>query len=224
MNYQRPELRRALASDYVIGLLAPAARRRFERLLAEDAALREEVAQWHQALASLTQSLPEAPVPSHVWRAIIARIEPPRLQRPPPRRVRQRWRIAAIAAGLVMAIGMGLLLKPQPAQYGATLSGVGAQPALQVRAYRDHLQLQPLQWSATASDHSLELWAILADGVPVSLGLVPVSGQGEVRLDSRQRALLDQAPTLAVTLEAKGGSPSGKPTGPILYKGQLALL
>lgn len=220
MNYQRPELRRALASDYVIGLMAPAAKRRFERLLAADPALRAEVAQWHVALATLTETLPEEPVPSHVWRAIVARIEPARLQVPAPRR--GRWRLAAMAAGLVLVISLGLMLRPEPAQYNVTLTDTAKQPALRVQAFQDHLQIEPLHLAAMANDRSLELWAIPANGVPVSLGVLPTLGQGVVPLSERQQALLGKSVTLAVTLEPRGGSPSGKPTGAVLYKGVLA--
>ncbi|WPP00309.1 anti-sigma factor [Pseudomonas sp. HR96] len=223
MNYLRPELRRALASDYAIGLMAPAARRRFERLLADDLALRMEVAQWQDTLARLTRDLPEEPLPSHVWRAIVARIEPPRLH-PPALPRRRGWRLPALAAGLVLALGIGLLLRPAPAQYSATLSDTGAQPALRLQAYRDHLQIEALHLAAMGNDRSLELWAIPADGVPVSLGLVPVLGKGEMQLSAQQQAVLGKSVTIAVTLEAKGGSPSGKPTGAILYKGVLAAL
>ena len=41
MNYQSTKLRQALASEYVAGTLIGAARRRFQRLLAEDRTLRE---------------------------------------------------------------------------------------------------------------------------------------------------------------------------------------
>ena len=51
------------------------ARRRFELLLLDDAALRAEVAGWEASLASLTEPLAEQPVPEHVWQAIVSRIE-----------------------------------------------------------------------------------------------------------------------------------------------------
>jgi anti-sigma-K factor RskA len=204
--------------------MAPAVRRRFERLLSDDLALRQEVAQWQETLARLTQDLPEEPVPDHVWRAIVARIEPPRLKVPSSRRGRHRWQMAALAAALVLAISVGLLLTPEPAQYSAILTGAGEHPALQVQAYKHHLQLEPLQLAAMADDRSLELWVIPADGVPVSLGIVPTLGKGEVQLDERQQGLLGTSVILAVTLEPKGGSPSGKPTGAVLYKGILTPL
>ena len=76
MNYQTPELRRALAADYAIGLMPPTARRRFEHLLQGDALLRVELARWLEHLNLLTEPLIEQPVPGHVWQAIVARIEP----------------------------------------------------------------------------------------------------------------------------------------------------
>jgi len=82
MNYQTPALRRALAADYAIGLMAAPARRRFEQLLLEDAALRAELAHWQESLASLTETLPEVPVPERVWHGVTARIEPQELHVP----------------------------------------------------------------------------------------------------------------------------------------------
>ena len=71
-------------------------------------------------------------------------------------------------------------------------------------------------------DRSLELWAILADGKPISLGVIPPNGKGKVELSEALKALIGKPIALAVSLEAKGGSPTGKPTGPVLYQGPLA--
>ncbi|MDE2037235.1 MAG: anti-sigma factor, partial [Pseudomonas sp.] len=68
------------------------------------------------------------------------------------------------------------------------------------------------------------LWAIPAGGKPISLGLLPVSGNGRIQLSKEHQALLTAPLTLAVSLEPQGGSPTGQPTGPVLYQGQLASL
>ena len=78
--------------------------------------------------------------------------------------------------------------------------------------------------TAPAPDQSLELWAIPADGKPISLGVIPAGSKGKVELSEAQKALIGQPIALAVSLEPKGGSPTGQPTGPVLYQGALAAL
>jgi anti-sigma-K factor RskA len=109
-------------------------------------------------------------------------------------------------------------------EYNATLVAANQQPALQVKAFADHLQIEPLTLAAVEAARDLELWAIPAGGKPISLGVVPSAGKGRIQLSEAQRALLTAPLTLAVTLEPRGGSPSGQPTGPVLYKGELASL
>jgi anti-sigma-K factor RskA len=45
-----------------------------------------------------------------------------------------------------------------------------------------------------------------------------------IQLSKEHQALLTAPLTLAVSLEPEGGSPTGQPTGPVLYQGQLASL
>src|SRR5258708_19773527 len=71
VRYDRPELRDRLASEYALGTLHGGARRRFERLLVNDRALRDAVAEWQERLAPLVEGLdPVAPPP-----ALLGRIE-----------------------------------------------------------------------------------------------------------------------------------------------------
>lgn len=170
MNYQTPSLRRALAADYAIGLMPSAARRRFEQLLLEDAALRVELAQWQQSLASLTDTLPEQPVPDRVWKGITARIEPQVLHLPHKRPFWNWLRATAAIASLVIAVTIGMIYTRDDVRYSATLASADAQPALRVQAHADYLQVEPLALAAITPQQSLELWAIPADGKPVSSG------------------------------------------------------
>ncbi|MHC8312393.1 anti-sigma factor [Pseudomonas sp. GT1P32] len=224
MNYQTPPLRRALAADYAIGLMPASARRRFEQLLLDDAALRAELAQWQESLASLTEALPEPPVPDRVWRGITARIDPQVLHVPEKRPFWNWLRMTAAVCSLVIAVTLGVLYTRDSARYSATLLTADAQPALKVEAHEDYLKVEPLTLAAVDPGRSLELWAIPADGKPISLGVIPLGGKGRVELSDAQKALIGKPIALAVSLEPKGGSPTGQPTGPVLYQGALAAL
>lgn len=224
MNYQTPELRRALAADYAIGLMPPRARRRFEHLLQGDALLRAELAHWLEHLNLLTEPLIEQPVPDRVWQAILARIEPQTLHVPTKRPFWNWLRLSALACSLLIALSVGLLYNRDNVQYKATLLSGTAQPALRIEAHADYLKVRPLELAAVDTGRSLELWAIPVEGKPVSLGLIPRDGDGRIVLSQSQQQLIRIPVVLAVSLEPQGGSPTGQPTGPVLYQGPLAAL
>jgi anti-sigma-K factor RskA len=81
------------------------------------------------------------------------------------------------------------------------------------------LTLQRVGGYREAADKSLQLWALPPGSKPRSLGVLSqdkllqiAAGEGDVK----------QVPTLAISLEPKGGVPSETgPTGPVLFKGAL---
>lgn len=139
MNYQTPERRRALAADYAIGLMQGAARRRFEMLLLDDAALREELAQWQESLAPLTDALPEEVVPERVWEGIQARIEPQVLHVPKKNPLWMRLRLAIAACAVVATLYIGFIQQSDQVRYSATLLSADQQPALRIKAHAQYL-------------------------------------------------------------------------------------
>jgi anti-sigma-K factor RskA len=69
---------------------------------------------------------------------------------------------------------------------------------------------------------SYELWMLPGGGAqPVSLGLLPAAGNATLALSVAQLAVLGNTPTLAVTVEPAGGSPTGRPTLPVIYTAPL---
>jgi anti-sigma-K factor RskA len=61
-------------------------------------------------------------------------------------------------------------------------------------------------------------------GAPRSLGLISAQGVTVLPRERLPKALLEGATeALAVSVEPPGGSPTGTPTGPVVYAGKLRL-
>lgn len=233
MDYGRAALADALAAEFVVGTMRGGARRRFEALLPAHAALRAATRAWEARLVPLTVALAPVEPPGDVWRRISDRIEGARqAAADKPASAWQRlafWRALSAVAG-VAAIAFGVLLanpRDLPPPVVVVLAATGADaatatsPALvaSISGDRATLVARPITPVAARTDRSLELWAVPGGGAPRSLGILP-AGNGTVALS---RDALQGADTLAVTVEPPGGSPSGKPTGPIVYAGKFSL-
>ena len=107
MNYARPQLGERLAVDYVLGLMPPRARRRFENAITRSATLAAAVARWSERLGALDAMTPDETPPAHVWRAIARRIGADAPVREPRVSALAFWRgfgALALAACVAVAI------------------------------------------------------------------------------------------------------------------------
>ncbi len=237
----KPELIERLAAEYALGTLRGGARRRFDDWMRQDASVALAVARWQGRLAPLLAHASPVEPPARLWRAIEAQIGPG------TRTVGfweslAFWRNFGLAAGgMAAALLVSLMLlapQPQPsapapaivqvpargipASYLAVLSDPKTQrPVLVAWAERrsDQLQLTTLDPAIQVPGKSLELWALPASGAPRSLGLVAAGNQGSLKLVAAADESLGAIPALAISLEPAGGSPSGAPTGPVLFTG-----
>ena len=133
------------------------------------------------------------------------------------------WRAFSALAALA-ALMLGILLRsaaPAAAPLVVVLRAANGGDVLVagVSPDRRQLSIQPVQPVALTTQQSLELWAVPAQGAPASLGLIAADGLTAI---SRQALPVDTA-ALAVSLEPAGGSPTGAPTGPVLFVGKLTL-
>ena len=228
MNYKnKPELHERLAAEYALGTLRGQARTRLRRWMQEDAGIARAVSEWEARLAPLAQTVAPKRPPARLWRDIEARLGPPN----PAKDRRAFWRalglVASGAAAALVFMTVLLTLQKPESGYVALLSDQRTQkPALIVSARRDatELRVRTLDPAIQVSDASLELWALPKGGKPKSLGLIfdgdkPGANRAVLRLAAAADKTLSDVPMLAVSLEPRGGSPTGAPTGPVLYSG-----
>jgi anti-sigma-K factor RskA len=226
MRYDNPELRERLAAEYVLGTMPRRSRRRFERLIAADPGLARLVGDWVDRLSPLDYTTPTEEPPAHVWQAVERRIGGAPAPSAPPHRWFDRlafWRGLALAASLAtVALAIYLAVSPRPIAptVVAVLAGHGGEPGWVATAgpKSGEVSFSAVAPPAENKPHAFELWGI-AGGPPRALGLLPQRLGGAVTL--RVAQLPSPGGVLAVSLEPPGGSPTGSPTGPVLYQGKV---
>nr|WP_315292472.1 anti-sigma factor [Serratia proteamaculans] len=217
----RGEYDSALAAEYALGTLRGPARFRLEQRIRYEPELAALVAQWQRLLAPLDDGLIPIMPPERVWKKIQLNLPPVAGQR------RWRWDYLAwaLAAGLAAVALVPRFIEPSsefiPAVVLNSSQTGSGQWIVGLDKKTRHLQLTPLNAPPIDVANSLQLWAIPAGEKPVSLGIVAAQRVTRLALDPVQ---LSRGMTIAISLEPAGGSPTGQPTGPVLYSGLLASL
>jgi anti-sigma-K factor RskA len=223
------------AGLYVLGALNAEEMRAVRADADRDPALAAEIVAWERRLWPLVALVPPATPPETLWPQLEARLA--RLSAPgqalgevyqPPLRPKTRrrsepralvyWRATALA-GLAIAASLAFILvsrqPPQPPQVAMIMPaqpGVGGWLITLRPNGEIHAQAQGALSHTLAQD--FQLWA-LADGAtrPVPLGLLQVTNNTVLKPSGLPRDKFQ----LLVSLEPKGGSPTGLPTGPVLF-------
>ena len=220
MNCQgKPELRERLAAEYALGTLRGRARERLKRWMRDDPELRKAIQAWETRLAPMAQLVAPVEPRARVWRQVERQLES---------RTKSSWGkalgwMAAGAAAAMVAVAVLLPLQgDSTAAYVAVLSDPKTnRPVLVATAERADkvLRVNVLDPAIHVAGRSLELWALPQGGKPRSLGVLSNQERGALKLLAAADQALADVPALAISLEPAGGSPSGQPTGPVLYTG-----
>ena len=234
----------ATAAEYVLGVLDAAEHAEIARAAATDAALQAAITGWERRLAPLARLVEPVPPPPALWERLAGSIavaplggEAIAFARPAAvvdRRLLRRWQAAtavsmALAASLAVVAALPLLQRP-PAPAGApapaallvaSLTTYG-QPANGFVATIEggSLIVRPTTAAAVPAGRDLELWSLPPGAkAPAALGLLPATG---ARLNGG--AVPTPGTQILISLEPRGGSPTGLPTGPVLFAGTLTRL
>ncbi|MGN6764547.1 MAG: anti-sigma factor [Rhizobiaceae bacterium] len=224
-----------LAAEYVVGALSAEERRQAALRIERDPGFARLVEAWEARLSPLADAYPEVAAPAGAKQAIDrllfaggGMVKPAHA----PAGLWQSlafWRSLATAALALLFIAVVVPLLAPP----AVPPTIGAQFVASITSKDSDVSYLAYYDPATRSmslshvsgereqGHAFELWAIEGQAKPVSLGVIPAGKTIRVRISPEIGKLLANGGTLAISLEAPGGSTTGQPTGPVVAVGGL---
>ena len=220
---------RVAAAEYTLRLMDADEERRFEARLSEDQALKQDVAEWVAHFAPLADEYAPVKPPA----AVKARLTANLFGAPDvPASIWSRlgfWRglsFAATAAAAVLAVVLVTQPAPEaPVSGPFYLSEIASEDdSLRVLAMFDGatggMRVTRTAGEAVAG-RDFELWAIVGDSAPVSLGVLTDGGVDTIAIPASLQGAFGGV-VLAISDEPDGGSPTGAPTGAVLAVGQVS--
>ncbi|MGH1542193.1 MAG: anti-sigma factor [Arenicella sp.] len=222
MNYKDPHLISLLSAEYVLGTLRGQARQRFKRLLLTRPDVRDSVLYWEEYFAALNTHETPSEVPDVIWQRINDRLFETKEQTTP------FWKKWALLTTMATALLSMLLIFNFPDTQGPenlqTYVSIfqdenkGAVWSVSVRPEQKNIVVTPINVPELAANKSYELWLLPKGGQPISLGLLSENQSEQLAFENLDFA---GGVNLAVSLEPEGGSPTGQPTGEILYVAEV---
>jgi anti-sigma-K factor RskA len=226
-----------LAIDHALGLTDGANLERAERLEQTDGVFRHALADWRHKLSELDQTAAASAPRNLTWEKLeaallVTPVLPSTVINPATAAESVSswwerlsfWRPAALAAGLSVAILGGVLIAqltgpPIQPVYVAVLQTGDGRAAAVVNAFADGtVTLVPLEIITAPEGRVLEVWTLQSrEQGPISIGRMDRART--MKLDLKQLKRPDAGHLFEITIEPTGGSPTGRPTGPILMKG-----
>lgn len=200
-----------LAAEYVLGVLPLADRLAVEARIRSDADFAARVQRWETHFEALNDEFQSEPAPN-----LMPQIEARLFGRQHTQK--RGWWGFIIGAGVAAALAIiALAILPPAGSPGPELTAslaADAQDLAFAASYSDGvLTVERTSGSGAASGRDYELWLIVGDAAPVSLGLIR-----DARSTHAREGLAAGA-VLAVSDEPVGGSTTGAPTGAVLVTG-----
>ena len=229
MRYDNEPLQDRLAAEFVLGNLHGAARSRFVMLMRFHAGLRDKVAQWEERVFPLVMRAPRVKAPPRVWRAIHSRIAPDSTAGFGARAWWRRFLIGGFAAAALAALVFIAVAPPREPAFTmvAVLNDARAQPGILVswtprQAATRQLAVRILGHPPMPAGTSWQAWLVPGpQAAPISLGLISTDETQLIDVSPAAASALQGAVSIGVSVEAKGGSASGRPGGPFLFEGRV---
>lgn len=217
--------RDAMAGELALGVLTGDERAAALRRVLAEPGFAAEVEGWRRRLAPLLDGIAEVAAPATAWPAIERAIAAPAGASV------WRWRAAALSASAIAAsLLVVVVARPERTVIvpAATVAAAPQIPLLAqvagdagspiVTAHYDAAsgQLRVRTANLPVGERVPELWVIVGDSAPRSLGFVAHNGaSSHMTSADLRRAMIDGA-TIAITMEPRSPTPHAAPSGPVL--------
>jgi len=219
----------ALCGEYLVGTMRGGARRRFEAALRNEPVVAQRLGHWEMSIMPRYSESIEVHPPRRVWKRLARDLELFRYRAPWHRRVGpwRAWAAIASAAFLVLlfwTVGPRHAAAPEMMEI-ARLSGSNASTSVTAQLSRDGrlLVLKAGRPVIAGPNQSYELWLIPGQGAaPISVAVLG-NLDASLPLAPERSAQLRVGAALAISAEPAGGSPTGQPTGAVIFSGPIAL-
>lgn len=222
-------------AEYALGVLDAEARAAVEREMATNGQAAAAVAAWQAYLAPLAHAVPEVAPSPELWNGIRQRVGVRAArQRPKPPALWNNvrlWRWVGVGAcALAAACLVLLLLFPFRAVFtprGLMVSAIRQQNGVTdwtatMDLDRRQILIVPAETVSVGGNRSTELWLVPAGRAPIAVGVIRSDRPTVLPLGRALLAQLGPTAALAVSVEPRGGSPTGQPTGPIIATGAIS--
>jgi len=244
-----PDERDDMAADYVMGLLDQAGEAAAEQRMDNDFEFARAVNAWRARLADFDASAEPVKPGPELWKRIAETTKKDTVSTLPGMRNAMLgatiwnnlkfWRTTGLASGFaalffaIIAIGaittskelrrdLVTLAQSKPVYVAILVNDATKEAGAVVNAFANgRVELIPLKAIEVPAGRTLQVWTLWDRAVgPKSIGLMGRSRALDLNLDQLPETVADQL--FEITLEPEGGSPIGRPTGPILFKGTTA--
>ena len=237
---QHEDERRVLVGEHVLGLLEGPEAAETEAWIAKDRTAAAMALEWHQHFLALADKLPPIAPSDKLWSRILSSVGTARTAATQPAQPQRKrfspkefWADAAlwrwVSGGFAVAVLLIALVPFSPeeevrsGQQIAVMQAPGeaAKPGWVVSVLKNgDVQMSGLAPLATPAGQSIQIWTLGPNEKrPRSLGLL--TDTQTVNLTAAQVGPVEPGQLFEFTLEQEGGSPTGQPTGPILYLGRI---
>lgn len=218
-----------IAAEYVIGVLPAGQRADAARRIDVDSAFAQLVDRWEVWFAPIAASYRPVEPPASVKPAIDRRLFASERSSPAGRLERGLWgslgfwrALAAVAlAALALYVAVPLINPvrgPLP-QMVASLEADGTDVRYLALYDPGTKDVSLSHVSGERGDRDFELWLVEGQNAPVSLGVIPAGETVRVHVAPATAARLTRGIALAISLEPRGGSPTGTPTAVVAAGG-----